>query len=65
MGWGYGISKGIWKKQQLDFPGVNYKQHGISRGARKNHVEFLAEFPGDLVLGLKFSEGCNTILWYF
>ena len=28
---------------------------------KKNHVKF----PGILVLGLKVSEGCNTILWSF
>ena len=28
---------------------------------KKNHVEF----PGDFVLDLKISEGCNTIMWSF
>ena len=39
------------KKKLHEFPAV----------IKKNHVKFL----GILVLGLKISEGCNTILWSF
>ena len=40
-----------WIKSNMEFPAV----------IKKNHVKFL----GILVLGLKISEGCNTILWSF
>ena len=53
---------GVLKKEQVDFPGVNQKQCGIFWAwSRKNYVEF----QGVLVLGLKISEGCNTIMWSF
>ena len=60
-GWGYEISRGIEEiaseiprgliENNVEFPGWS----------RNNHVEF----PGILVLGLKISEGYNTILWRF
>ena len=53
---------GVLKKEQVDFPGVNQKQCGIFWAwSRKIYVEF----QGVLVLGLKISEGCNTIMWSF
>ena len=42
-------------KNNVEFPGV------IKKEKTKNHMEF----PGVLVLGLKGSDGCNTILWSF
>ena len=45
---------GVLKKQQVDFTGVNYKRRGISRGDQEKIM--LLDFPGVLVLGLKFSK---------
>ena len=52
----------VLKKWQVDFPGVNWKQCGLFWAWSK---KIYVEFPGVLVLGLKISEGCNTIMWSF
>ena len=51
-GWGYGISRGI---EEI--------ASGISRGDQE---KIMWNFQGSLfVLGVKISEGRNTILWSF
>ena len=53
---------GVLKKEQVDFPGVNFKTIWNTLGViKENYVEL----PGVLVLGLKISEGCNTITQIF
>ena len=54
-GWGYGISRciGKWIFQELK------TMCNLQGWSRRNHVEY----PRVLVLGLKISEGYNTILW--
>ena len=48
--WGYEISSGIEETAS-----------GFSEDKLKNNLEFLVV----LVLGLKISESCNTVLWSF
>ena len=48
----------VLKKQQVEFPQVNQKQQGISRGDQE---KIMWNFQGPWA----FSEGCNTILWSF
>ena len=52
---------GVLKKQQVEFPGVNFKNVEFPALIKKKSCGI----PGLLVLGLKISEGCNTILWSF
>ena len=52
---------GVLKKQKVEFPGVNFKNVEFPALIKKKSCGI----PGLLVLGLKISEGCNTILWSF
>ena len=52
---------GVSKKWHVEFPGMNQRRNGISKGDRKNNVQFL----GVLVFGLEISKRSNTILWNF
>ena len=44
----------------MEFPGINYKRRGISKGDQKKKN---VEFPRVFVFGLGISKGSNTILW--
>ena len=52
---------GVLKKQQVEFPGVNFKNVEFPALIKKKSCGI----PGLLVLGVKISEGRNTILWSF
>ena len=43
----------------MQFPGIKWKQTGISKGGQKKNS---VKFPGDLVFGLGIFKGSNTIL---
>ena len=49
------------KKQQVEFPGVSFKNVKFPGVIKKKSCGI----PGLLVCGLKIYEGCNTILWSF
>ena len=54
---------GVLKKQQVDFSGVN-QDMGLIPGKCRIKKKLWGISRG-LGLGLKISEGCNTIMWSF
>ena len=52
---------GVLKKQQVEFPGVDLKNVEFPEVIEKKSCGI----SGLMLLGLKISEGCNTILWSF